>query len=74
MDATRKQHGWAYFKINSVGKPIYEVIDHPATKEGQYSQIQMSGFTHASFRAKENGKGLGGGIICDFKARRLYDV
>lgn len=56
MDATRKQHGWAYFKINSVGKPIYEVIDHPATKEGQYSQIQMSGFTHASFVPRRMGK------------------
>lgn len=56
MDATRKQHGWAYFKINSVGKPIYEVIDHPATREGQYSQIQMSGFTHASFVPRRMGK------------------
>ena len=56
MDATRKQLGWAYFKINSLGKPIYEVIDHPATKEGKYSQIQMSGFTHANFVPRRMGK------------------
>lgn len=55
-DATRNHHGWAYFKINSVGKPIYEAIDHPATKEGQYSQIQMSGFTHAGFQPKKMDK------------------
>jgi hypothetical protein len=52
MDATRKQHGWAFFKINSLGKPIYEVIDHPATK----GQIQMSGFTHANFVPRRMGK------------------
>ncbi len=51
-DATRKQHGWAFFKINSVGKPIYEVIDHPSTN----GQISMSGFTHAGFSAREMGK------------------
>jgi hypothetical protein len=54
MDATRKQHGWAFFKINSLGKPIYEVIDHPATK----GQIQMSGFTHANFVPRRMGKDL----------------
>lgn len=55
-DATRNHHGWAYFKINSSGKPIYELIDHPSTKEGKYGQIQMSGFTHASFLPKSMGK------------------
>jgi len=55
-DATRQQQGWAYFKINSAGKPIYELIDHPATKEGKYGQIQMSGFTHASFVPGRIGK------------------
>ena len=55
-DATRQQHGWAYFKINSAGKPIYELIDHPATKEGKYGQIQMSGFTHAGFVPGRMGK------------------
>jgi len=55
-DATRKQQGWAFFKINSDGKPIYELIDHPATKEGKYGQIQMSGFTHASFVPRSMGK------------------
>ena len=55
-EATRSQQGWAYFKINSAGKPIYEVIDHPATREGKYGQIQMSGFTHASFLPKKMGK------------------
>ncbi len=55
-DATRQQQGWAYFKINSAGKPIYELIDHPVTKEGKYGQIQMSGFTHASFTPGRIGK------------------
>jgi hypothetical protein len=55
-DATRNQHGYAYFKINNAGKPIYELIDHPATKEGKYSQIQMSGFTHAGFVPGRMGK------------------
>jgi hypothetical protein len=45
--------GMAYFKINSSGKPIYELIDHPALKAGQYRQIQMSGFTHAGFVPKK---------------------
>jgi hypothetical protein len=51
-DATRKQHGWAFFKINNAGKPIYELIDHPSTN----GQIQMSGFTHASFVPRGIGK------------------
>ena len=55
-DATRNHHGYAYFKINNAGKPIYELIDHPATKEGKYSQIQMSGFTHAGFVPRRTGK------------------
>ena len=55
-DATRNHQGYAYFKINSAGKPIYELIDHPATKEGKYSQIQMSGFTHAGFVPRRMGK------------------
>jgi hypothetical protein len=55
-DATRNHHGYAYFKINNAGKPIYELIDHPATKEGKYSQIQMSGFTHAGFVPGRMGK------------------
>lgn len=55
-DATRQQQGYAYFKINSEGKPIYELIDHPATREGKYGQIQMSGFTHAGFVPGRMGK------------------
>ncbi len=55
-DATQNHHGYAYFKINSAGKPIYELIDHPATREGKYGQIQMSGFTHAGFVPKRMGK------------------
>ena len=55
-DATRNHQGYAYFKINSAGKPIYELIDHPATREGKYGQIQMSGFTHAGFTLKRLGK------------------
>jgi hypothetical protein len=51
-DATRKQQGWAYFKINSDGKPVYELIDHPSTN----GQIQMSGFTHAGFVKGKMGK------------------
>jgi hypothetical protein len=55
-DVARQQQGWAYFKINSAGKPIYELIDHPATREGKYGQIQMSGFTHAGFVPGRMGK------------------
>jgi hypothetical protein len=55
-EATRQQQGYAYFKINSAGKPIYELIDHPSTREGRYGQIQMSGFTHAGFHPKSMGK------------------
>lgn len=55
-EATRNQQGWAFFKINSAGKSIYEVIDHPSLKEGKYGQIQMSGFTHAGFLPKKMGK------------------
>lgn len=51
-DATRKQQGWAFFKINSEGKSIYEVIDHPSIE----GQISMSGFTHAEFRLKKKDK------------------
>ena len=50
-DATGKQHGWAFFKIDTDGKPIYEVIDHPSMN----SQIQMSGFTWAKFLPKRRG-------------------
>lgn len=55
-EATRKHQGWAYFKINSAGKPIYERIDHPSIKDGKYGQIQMSGFTHADFVPRKVGK------------------
>jgi hypothetical protein len=55
-EATRNCHDWAYFKINSSGKPIYERIDHPSIKGGKYSQIQMSGFTHADFVSRKAGK------------------
>ena len=55
-EATRNHQGYAYFKINSAGKPIYELIDHPATREGKYGQIQMSGFIHAGFTPKRMGK------------------
>jgi len=51
----RKHEGMAYFKINSAGKAIYELIDHPALVSGQYRQIQMSGFTHAGFAPKQMG-------------------
>ncbi len=51
----RKHEGMAYFKINSAGKPIYELIDHPALLNGQHRQIQMSGFTHANFAPKQMG-------------------
>ena len=51
-DVTRQQHGWAFFKINSEGKPIYEVIDHPSAN----GQISMSGFTHANFKSKKMGQ------------------
>jgi hypothetical protein len=51
----RKHEGMAYFKINNAGKPIYELIDHPALLGGQYRQIQMSGFTHADFAPKQMG-------------------
>jgi hypothetical protein len=50
-----KHEGMAFFKINSDGKPIYELIDHPAVKQGKYGQIQMSGFTHAGFVPKKMG-------------------
>jgi hypothetical protein len=52
MDAAREQHGWAFFKINSEGKPIYEVIDHPSVD----GRISMSGFTHADFQSKKMDK------------------
>jgi hypothetical protein len=55
-DAARNHPGYAYFKINSEGKPIYELIDHPVTREGKYGQIQMSGFTRAVFKPKSMGK------------------
>ncbi|MGE5300829.1 MAG: hypothetical protein ACM3MB_07680 [Acidobacteriota bacterium] len=49
-DATHEIHGWAYFKINDQGKPIHEVIDHPAAGG---SVLMMSGFTHAEFAPKK---------------------
>jgi len=52
-DATYKEHGWAFFKINDQGKPIHEVIDHPAAG-GEI--LMMSGFTHAEFTSKKIGK------------------
>lgn len=54
-EAVRNQQGYAYFKINSAGKPIYELVDHPSTREGKYGQIQMSGFTHAGFVPRKMG-------------------
>ena len=51
-DAARKQHGWAFFKIDTDGNPIYELIDHPSMN----SQIQMSGITRAGFLPKRRGK------------------
>ena len=53
QDATRKQHGWVFFKINDQGRPIHEVIDHPAAGG---DRLMMSGFTHADFVSKKLGK------------------
>ena len=47
--------GMVYFKINSAGKPIYELIDHPALLNGQHRQIQLSGFTRADFAPEQMG-------------------
>jgi hypothetical protein len=52
-DATYKTHGWAFFKIDDKGKPIHEVIDHPAAGG---DILLMSGFTHAEFTSKKIGK------------------
>src|SRR5512143_548007 len=52
-DAVGKEHGWAFFKIDDAGRPIHEVIDHPATGG---SRLIMSGFTQAGFVQKKSGK------------------
>jgi len=52
-DAVMGQHGWAFFKIDEDGKPIHEMIDHPATGG---SRLIMSGFTQAEFVSKKMGK------------------
>jgi len=52
-DATRRMHGWAFFKINDKGSPIHEVIDHPALGG---SVLMMSGFTNAEYIPKKSGK------------------
>ena len=51
-DAVGKEHGWAFFKIDDAGKPIHEVIDHPAAGG---SRLMMSGFTQAGFVQKKKG-------------------
>ena len=52
-DAAIGQHGWAFFKLDADGKPIHEMIDHPATGG---SRLIMSGFTQAEFVSKKMGK------------------
>lgn len=54
-DATRGLKGFVYFKIQDEGKPIYEMIDHPALGD---MRLQMSGFTHAAFTARSLSKDL----------------
>lgn len=65
QDAARKLHGWVLFKIDDQGKPIYEVIDHPAIGE---ERLMMSGFTHAKFTPKKIGKDNVGGSFFTGKA------
>jgi hypothetical protein len=52
-DAVGKEHGWAFFKIDDAGRPVHEVIDHPAAGG---SRLIMSGFTQAGFVQKKRGK------------------
>lgn len=53
QDAGTGKHGWVFFKLDSEGRPIHEVIDHP--KLGK-TRLMMSGFTHAAFNPKVFGK------------------
>ncbi|MDA8241901.1 MAG: hypothetical protein M0Z67_16240 [Nitrospiraceae bacterium] len=64
-DATHEIHGWAYFKINDQGKPIHEVIDHPAAGG---NVLMMSGFTHAEFAPKKMKKSKVAGSFTTSKA------
>ncbi len=52
-DAVGQEHGWAFFKIDDAGRPIHEVIDHPAAGG---SRLIMSGFTQAGFVQKKREK------------------
>jgi hypothetical protein len=66
-DAVKRQHGWALFKLDEDGKPIHEMIDHPAAGGGR---LIMSGFTQAEFVSKKMGKDR---VEGSFKTRKTED-
>lgn len=65
-DAVMRQHGWAFFKLDEDGKPIHEMIDHPAVG----GRLIMSGFTQAEFLSKKVGKDR---VEGSFKTRKTED-
>ncbi len=66
-DAVMGKHGWAFFKLDEDGKPIHEMIDHPATGG---SRLIMSGFTQAEFVSKKMGKDR---VEGSFKTKKTED-
>jgi hypothetical protein len=66
-DAVMGQHGWAFFKLDEDGKPIHEMIDHPAAGG---SRLIMSGFTQAEFVSKKMGKDR---VEGSFKTKKTED-
>jgi hypothetical protein len=66
-DAVMGQHSWAFFKLDEDGKPIHEVIDHPAAGG---SRLIMSGFTQAEFISKKMGKDR---VEGSFKTKKTED-
>ena len=66
-DAVMRQHGWAFFKLDEDGKPIHEMIDHPAAGGGR---LIMSGFTQAEFVSKKMGKDR---VEGSFKTKKTED-
>ena len=66
-DAVMRQHGWAFFKLDEDGKPIHEMIDHPAAGSGR---LIMSGFTQAEFVSKKMGKDR---VEGSFRTRKTED-
>ncbi len=66
-EAVGKEHGWAFFKLDDAGRPIHEVIDHPAAGG---NRLIMSGFTQAGFVQKMRGNDRLEGL---FATRKVED-